>query len=157
MAGTAREVGPDGLPIRSFATVAAFERWVERNVAAPGIWLKIARATGGARSISYAQALEVAICFGWIDGQDASYDDDWTLQRFTPRRPRGRWSKINCARVEALIAAGRMRPAGLAEVAAAKGDGRWDAAYASPRAAEVPSDLQAALDESPSAAAFFAP
>ena len=98
MSGTAREVGPDGLPIRSFATVASFERWVERNVATPGLWLKIARATGAARSISYAQALEVAICFGWIDGQAASYDDDWTLRRFTPRRPRGRWSQINCAR-----------------------------------------------------------
>ena len=96
------------------------------------MWLKIAKADGAARSISYAQALDVAICFGWIDGQAAAYDADWTLRRFTPRRPRGRWSKINCAKVEALTAAGRMRPTGLAEADAAKADGRWDAAYAGP-------------------------
>jgi uncharacterized protein YdeI (YjbR/CyaY-like superfamily) len=150
------EVGKDGLPVRTFTTVAALERWVERNVAGAGLWVKLAKAGSDHRSISRAEALDAALCFGWIDSQSAPYDQEWWLQRFTPRRPRGRWSQINCAKVEALTAAGRMRPAGQAEVDAAKADGRWDAAYAGQRTAEVPPDLRAALDQSPSAAAFFA-
>jgi uncharacterized protein YdeI (YjbR/CyaY-like superfamily) len=144
------------LPIVRFATVAAFERWLERHAGDAGVWLRFAKAGTGNTSIAYAQALEAAICFGWIDGQKAAYDDGWWLQRFTPRRPRGRWSRINCAKAEALIEATRMRPAGLVEVEAAKADGRWDAAYAGQRSAEVPADLQAALDQSPTAATFFA-
>jgi uncharacterized protein YdeI (YjbR/CyaY-like superfamily) len=145
-----------GLPIRSFRTVKAFETWLAAHVSDAGLWLKIAKAGSSHSSITYAEGLEAAICFGWIDGHKVSYDDDWWLQRFTPRRPRGRWSKINCAKVEALTAAGRMRPEGLAEVEAAKSDGRWDAAYAGQRSAEVPPDLQVALDQSPTAATFFA-
>jgi uncharacterized protein YdeI (YjbR/CyaY-like superfamily) len=150
------EVGKDGLPVRTFTTVAALERWLERNMDGPGLWVKLAKTDSNQRSISRAEALDTALCFGWIDSQGASYDEEWWLQRFTPRRPRGRWSKINCAKVEALTAAGRMRPEGQAEIDAAKADGRWDAAYAGQRTAEVPPDLQTALDQSPSAAAFFA-
>jgi uncharacterized protein YdeI (YjbR/CyaY-like superfamily) len=144
-----------GLPIRAFATVAAYERWLASHLDAPGIWVKIAKAGGASRSISYGEALDAAICFGWIDGQKASYDDTWWLQRFTPRRPGGRWSKINCAKAEALAESGRMRAPGQAEVDAARADGRWDTAYAGQRTAEIPPDLQAALDQSPTAAAFF--
>jgi uncharacterized protein YdeI (YjbR/CyaY-like superfamily) len=122
----------------------------------PGLWVKFAKADSGNRSISRTEALDSALCFGWIDSQAAPVDDGWWLQRFTPRRPTGRWSQINCRKVEALIAAGRMRPEGQAEIDAAKADGRWDAAYAGPKTIEVPPDLQAALDESPTAAAFFA-
>jgi uncharacterized protein YdeI (YjbR/CyaY-like superfamily) len=145
-----------GLPIRTFATVAAFERWLEGHVGDAGLWVRIAKVGGAGRSISYSEALDAAICFGWIDGHKVGYDDDWWLQRFTPRRPAGRWSQINCGKADALIAAGRMRPSGQAEVDAAKADGRWGTAYAGQRTAEVPADLQAALDQSPTAAAFFA-
>jgi uncharacterized protein YdeI (YjbR/CyaY-like superfamily) len=107
-------------------------------------------------SVSRTEALDVALCHGWIDGQANSLDEDWWLQRFTPRRKQSRWSQINCAKAEQLIADGRMRARGLAEVEAAKADGRWDAAYAGPRTAQVPDDLQAAMDRSPSAAKFFA-
>jgi uncharacterized protein YdeI (YjbR/CyaY-like superfamily) len=107
-------------------------------------------------SVSYAEGLEVALCFGWIDSQKRSFDDKHFLQRFTPRRPRGRWSKVNREKAESLIESGRMRPAGLAEVEAAKGDGRWDAAYAGQREAAVPADLQAELDRSAAAREFFA-
>jgi uncharacterized protein YdeI (YjbR/CyaY-like superfamily) len=145
-----------GLPVRAFATVPALERWLERHVDAAGLWVKIAKTGGRGRSISYSEALDAAICFGWIDGQKAASDDDWWLQRFTPRRPRSRWSQLNCGKVEALTAAGRMRPEGQAEIDAAQADGRWDAAYAGQRTAAVPLDLRVALDQSPSAAAFFA-
>jgi uncharacterized protein YdeI (YjbR/CyaY-like superfamily) len=144
-----------GLPVRRFATVTAFERWLEGHVDSGGLWLKIAKAGSGNTSISYQEALEAAICFGWIDGHKVGYDDGWWLQRFTPRRPRGRWSQINCAKALTLTAAGRMRPQGLAEVEAARSDGRWAAAYAGQRTARVPDDLQAALDQSPTAGAFF--
>ncbi len=103
-----------------------------------------------------ARRLEVALCFGWIDSQKRGLDETHFLQRFTPRRPRGRWSKINREKAEALIEAGRMRPAGLAEVEAAKGDGRWEAAYDGQGAAKVPPDLQRELDANPAAAEFFA-
>lgn len=99
--------------------------------------------------MTYAEALDAAICYGWIDGQVLSLDERYYLQRFTPRRPRSRWSKVNVGKAEALIAAGRMRPAGLSEVEAAVADGRWAAAYSSPRTATVPEDLQAALDAQP--------
>ena len=146
----------DGLPVIRFATVAALEKWLETHPSGPGLWVKLAKTDSGNRSITRTEALDAALCFGWIDSQGSSYDEGWWLQRFTPRRPTGKWSQINCRKVEGLIAAGRMRPQGQAEIDAAKADGRWDAAYAGQRTATVPPDLQAALDESPSAAAFFA-
>jgi uncharacterized protein YdeI (YjbR/CyaY-like superfamily) len=145
-----------GLPVIRFATVAALERWLAAHAAGPGVWVKLAKNGSSNRSISRTEALDTAICFGWIDSQGATYDDGWWLQRFTPRRPGGKWSQINCGKVEALTAAGRMRPQGQAEVDTAKADGRWDAAYAGQRTATVPDDLQAALDQSPTAATFFA-
>ena len=106
-------------------------------------------------TVSYAEALDIALCFGWIDGQKGALDDAYWLQKFTPRRERSRWSKVNRDKATALIEQGRMRPAGLAEVERARGDGRWDAAYDSPSTAAVPPDLQRALDADPQAAAFF--
>jgi uncharacterized protein YdeI (YjbR/CyaY-like superfamily) len=146
------------LPVLAFPSAAAFGDWLEAEHAhSPGLWLRIARKATGAPSVTYAAALEVALCYGWIDGQKAPGDQEgWWLQRFTPRRPRSRWSRINREKAEALIAAGRMRPAGLAEVEQARADGRWDAAYAGQRTATVPEDLQAALDASPTAAEAFA-
>jgi len=148
----------DELPIRLFADPGALEAWLEENhdSSSAGLWLKIAKKGSGKRSVTYAEALELALCFGWIDSQKRGFDEAYFLQRFTPRRPRGRWSKINREKAEALIAAGRMRPAGLTEVEAAKADGRWDAAYAGQRTAEVPADLQRELDARPAAAEFFA-
>ena len=145
-----------GLPVLSFPDVEAIEQWFARHAQTAGFWLKIGRAGSAEPSVTRAEALDVALCHGWIDGQAASLDEDWWLQRFTPRRPRSRWSQINCAKAEALIAAGRMRERGQAEVDAAKADGRWDAAYAGQRTAQVPDDLQAALDGSPTATTFFA-
>jgi uncharacterized protein YdeI (YjbR/CyaY-like superfamily) len=146
---------PEELPIMLFAAQAEFEAWLE-GAASEGVWLKIAKKGSGAKSVSYAEALEVALCFGWIDSQKRGFDERYFLQRFTPRRPRGRWSRINREKAEGLIASGRMRPAGLAEVEAAKADGRWEAAYEGQRRAEVPSDLQRELDSRPAAREFFA-
>jgi uncharacterized protein YdeI (YjbR/CyaY-like superfamily) len=147
----------DELPIHLFTDPGALEAWlVENHDSSAGIWLKIAKKGTGKRSVTYAEALELALCFGWIDSQKRSFDEEYFLQRFTPRRPRGRWSQINREKAEALIAEGRMRPSGLAEVKAAKADGRWDAAYAGQRTAEVPDDLQRELDANPTAAEFFA-
>lgn len=144
------------LPIRLFSDRAALEAWLEKSYdSSAGIWLKIAKKGTGERSVTYAEALELALCFGWIDSQKRGFNETHFLQRFTPRRPRGRWSKINREKAEALIAAGQMRPAGLAEVEAAKADGRWEAAYAGQRAAQVPPDLQRELDASPAAREFF--
>jgi uncharacterized protein YdeI (YjbR/CyaY-like superfamily) len=148
---------PAELPVLSFASAAAWEAWLEREHAhAPGVWLRIAKQDSGIATVTVAEAVEAALCFGWIDGQVARHDADWFLQRYTPRRRQSRWSRINRERALALIAADRMRPAGLAQVEAARADGRWEAAYASPRAATVPEDLRAALDANPAAAAFFA-
>lgn len=147
----------DELQIRLFADLGELEAWLEQNHdASAGAWLKIAEKGTGNRSVTYAEALELALCFGWIDSQKRGLDEAYFLQRFTPRRPRGRWSKINREKAEALIAAGRMRPAGLAEVEAARADGRWEAAYEGQRTAEVPEDLQRELEASPAAAKFFA-
>ncbi|RKG66688.1 YdeI/OmpD-associated family protein [Corallococcus terminator] len=145
------------LPIVPFASEKAFEQWLAKHHAdAPGVWLKFAKKLSGIASVTYAQAVDVALCYGWIDGQAKPVDDTHWIQRFTPRRARSRWSKINCGKVDALVAAGRMRPAGLREVDAARADGRWDAAYASPSAIAVPEDLLSALDANPKAKAFFA-
>jgi uncharacterized protein YdeI (YjbR/CyaY-like superfamily) len=147
----------DDLPILLFASPAELEAWLEENhAAAGGIWLKIAKKGSGIESVTYAEALELALCFGWIDSQKRGFDEKHFLQRFTPRRPRGKWSQINREKAEGLIAAGAMRPAGLAEVEAAKADGRWDAAYAGQRTAEVPADLQLELDGNEAARKFFA-
>ncbi len=148
---------PDDLPILPFASPAEWESWLEKNhAAAPGLWLKIAKKASEIATVTYAEAIDVALCFGWIDGQRGRFDDDWFIQRFTPRRTRSRWSQINRDKAERLIADGRMRPAGLQEVERAKQDGRWEAAYASPSKIEVPADLQQALDANPSAKDFFA-
>jgi uncharacterized protein YdeI (YjbR/CyaY-like superfamily) len=147
----------DDLPILLFASKREFETWLEENHAgAEGIWLKIAKKGSGVESIDYAEALELALCFGWIDSQKRGFDELFFLQRFTPRRPRGKWSQINRRKAEELIAAGAMRPAGLAEVEAAKADGRWQAAYAGQRAATVPDDLRQELDRNEAAREFFA-
>ncbi|MEO8083255.1 MAG: YdeI/OmpD-associated family protein, partial [Ardenticatenales bacterium] len=136
---------------------AAFAAWLaEHHAASTGIWLRIAKSASGIPSVTYAEALDEALCYGWIDGQKKGYDADAWLQKFTPRRPKSIWSKINRDKVAALITAGRMQPAGLAEVERAKADGRWDAAYDSQRTAEVPADLLAALDADEDARAFFA-
>lgn len=147
----------DELPIHLFAGAADLEAWLEQNHAeADGVWLKIAKKGVEEASVTYGEALELALCFGWIDSQKRGFDERHFLQRFTPRRPRGRWSRINREKAEALIEEGRMRPAGLAEVEAAKADGRWDAAYEGQGSAKVPSDLQRELDANPAAARFFA-
>jgi uncharacterized protein YdeI (YjbR/CyaY-like superfamily) len=144
-------------PIIHFASAAEWEAWLEENHAGPrGVWLKIAKKDSGVASVTHAEALDVALCHGWIDAQRTTYDGQFFLQRFTRRVPRSKWSKINCAKVEALAAQGRMRPAGTAEVEAAKADGRWERAYEGQRTMTVPDDLRTALDENPRAAEFFA-
>jgi uncharacterized protein YdeI (YjbR/CyaY-like superfamily) len=148
---------PEDLPTLPFASAAAWEAWLEREHArAPGAWVQIAKQGTGIATVTYAEALDVALCFGWIDGQKRSFDATWFLQRFTPRKRGSKWSRINTGHVERLAAAGRMRPAGLAQVEAARADGRWAAAYDGQSSATVPPDLQAALDANPAAAAFFA-
>ncbi len=146
---------PDALPILPFASEEAWASWLQSNAAAPGLWLKIAKKNAGIATVSYAQALDVALCHGWIDGQKRSFDEHYFLQRFTPRRPRSLWSKINIGHVERLIAAGRMRAGGLREADAAKADGRWDAAYHGASRMEVPELLTLALAKNKAAAAFF--
>ena len=145
---------PDPL---QFATQRAFEAWLRKHQADPdGVWLLLAKAGAETRTVTYAEAVEVALCHGWIDGQKKAFDDAYWLQRFTPRRARSPWSKINRTKAEALIASGRMQPAGQAEIDRAKADGRWDKAYDGARTATMPADLQAALEAQPDAAAFFA-
>jgi len=147
----------DDDPALYVETPAKFEAWMKQNHATSGgIWLGLAKKAGSKKSPSYAEAVEIALCWGWIDGQKKKLDDDYSLQRFTPRRPRSKWSKTNVARVEQLIKDKRMQPAGLAEVEKAKADGRWDAAYAPASTIVVPDDLAAALDKEPKAKAFFA-
>jgi uncharacterized protein YdeI (YjbR/CyaY-like superfamily) len=147
----------DDLPTLLFTSKEELEAWLEQNhVGGEGLWLKIAKKGSGVESVTYAEALELALCFGWIDSQKHGFDEAFFLQRFTPRRPRGKWSQINRKKAEELIAAGAMRPAGLTEVEAAKADGRWDAAYAGQRAATVPDDLKRELDRNKAAGEFFA-
>lgn len=147
----------DGVPALAFASSAEWESWLEHNHAeSAGVWVAIAKKGLGIDSVRYPEVLDSAICFGWIDARRESLDETHFLQRFCPRRPRSRWSQINRKKVEVLVAEGRMRPAGEAEVERAKADGRWEAAYESQREAGVPADLQAALDASPVAAGTFA-
>jgi uncharacterized protein YdeI (YjbR/CyaY-like superfamily) len=144
------------LPVLAFASQAAFEAWLEANHdSASGLWIKFAKKASGVPTVVYAEALDVALCFGWIDGQTKSVDETYYLQRFTPRRAKSKWSQRNVGKAEALIAAGAMRPAGLEEIERAKADGRWEAAYPSPRQIQVPPDLQEGLDRDPEAKAFF--
>jgi len=147
---------PDDL-VLPFASSAEFERWLAKHHRkAAVVWIKYAKKGSGEPSITMTEAVDVALCYGWIDGQSKSLGERYYLQRFTPRRAASIWSKINRGRVERLIQDGRMRPAGLAEVERAKADGRWDAAYDSPKTAAVPDDLLRALEGRPTAKAAFA-
>jgi uncharacterized protein YdeI (YjbR/CyaY-like superfamily) len=143
--------------ILQFATRKAWSSWLDKNHAkSTGVWVRLAKKSGPATFLAHAEALEVALCHGWIDAQRKGESDDAWLQRFTPRSKTSIWSKINRAKAIELIESGAMRPAGLSEVERAKADGRWDAAYDSHRTSTVPPDLQTALDTSPEAKAFFA-
>jgi uncharacterized protein YdeI (YjbR/CyaY-like superfamily) len=144
-------------PRMRFATRDAFDAWLDEHAASSdGIWLELAKKGTAARSLSYAEAIEVALCHGWIDGQKRAHDDEIWLQRFTRRTRQSRWSRINRDKATALIDAGSMKPAGHAAIEQARADGRWDRAYAGARTIEVPDDLRQRLDETPAAAAFFA-
>jgi uncharacterized protein YdeI (YjbR/CyaY-like superfamily) len=143
-------------PVLTFAAQREWERWLDEHHAdADAVWLKLAKKGTGIESVTYAEALEIALCFGWIDGQSRGLDESWSLQRFTPRRKRSSWSRINRDHAMRLIREGRMRPPGLAEVERAKADGRWDAAYEPQSTATVPDDLERELDARPAARAFF--
>jgi uncharacterized protein YdeI (YjbR/CyaY-like superfamily) len=154
---TIRGLVKDELPIIAFASPGAWDAWLrERHATATGLWLKLAKAGAGIDSVTYAEAVEIALIHGWIDGQKAKFDDAHWLQRFTPRGPRSRWSRINRDKALELIERGAMRPAGMREVERARADGRWDAAYEGQRTAGVPDDLRVALERNAAAAAFFA-
>jgi len=144
------------LPIRLFKTPAAWEKWLEANHAkSAGVWMQIAKKASGLSSATYQEALDVALCYGWIDGQKRPFDERTWLQRFTPRGPRSIWSKINTGKADALIKSGRMRAAGLAAIESAKASGRWESAYQPWSNPDVPPELQAALNARPNAKAFF--
>jgi uncharacterized protein YdeI (YjbR/CyaY-like superfamily) len=147
----------DDAEVIFFRDATAFELWLTDHVDhTPGVWLKIAKKSSGIASLTDDEAVDVGLCFGWISGQRKSLDDEHYLQKYVPRRPRSRWSQVNVRKVEALTAAGRMRPSGIGEVEAAQADGRWDAAYESQKDATVPPDLADALAASPRAAQAFA-
>lgn len=146
---------PIDLPILSFADAEAWETWLIANADAKGLWLKIAKKDSGIATVTYDQALDVALCHGWIDGQKRGFDGEYFLQRFTPRRPKSLWSKINVGKVERLIAEGRMHASGQREVDSAKADGRWAAAYDGARNMETPPELAAALAKNRKARTFF--
>lgn len=143
---------PPASSIRAFKTEAAFESWLKANHAkASELYLRIYKKDSGIASVTYAQALDVALCWGWIDGLKKSYDEKSFLQRFTPRKTKSQWSQINREHVKRLIAAGRMTPMGQKQIDSAKADGRWEAAYASSRNTTVPADLLAAIEAEPKA------
>jgi uncharacterized protein YdeI (YjbR/CyaY-like superfamily) len=145
------------LPALFFERQKDWAVWLDKNHAtSSGVWLKLARKASGIQSVTYDEALEVALCYGWIDGQRKSHDETSWLQKFTPRGPKSIWSKINTEKAQRLIESGRMKPAGLKAIESAKQDGRWDAAYASQSKAAVPDDLQVELDRNAKAKAFFA-
>jgi uncharacterized protein YdeI (YjbR/CyaY-like superfamily) len=144
------------LPILSFATKKKWADWLaKQHDKSAGVWVKIAKKGTDVPSITYDEALDVALCYGWIDGQKGSFDEKYWLQKFTPRGPKSIWSKINTAKVKKLIASGEMKPAGLRTIEAAKQDGRWDAAYESQKNISVPEDFQTELDQNPEAKKFF--
>jgi len=147
----------DGLPKIFSASPTEWEEWLEDNHArSDGVWIQMAKTKAGIDSVRYPEVLESALCFGWIDGRRVALDEQYFLQRFTPRRLRSKWSRINREKAERLIADGRMRPAGFAEVERARADGRWEAAYEGQKSSTVPDDLQRELDAHPMAKAFFA-
>lgn len=147
---------PAGLQIVLFPSQDAWVQWLDTYHERPeGIWVKIARKDSETPTVSYSEALEVALCYGWIDGQKKSYDQDTWLQKFTPRRPKSVWSKVNVDKVMQLLASGRMKPSGMKEVNAAKEDGRWDAAYESQGNFAIPDDFQAELEKNEQAKSFF--
>ena len=146
----------DNVPIMSFETQQGWEVWLKENHAkTKGIWLKIAKKEARSPSVSYAEALDSALCYGWIDGQKAAFDDKYWLQKFAPRTAKSIWSKVNCGKAEALIAEGRMQPAGLRQVELAQADGRWGRAYESQSKITIPDDFQRELDKNPKAKDFF--
>jgi uncharacterized protein YdeI (YjbR/CyaY-like superfamily) len=145
------------LPIIPFASRDVWGAWLEENHAtSDGLWLKFARKGSGIETVSFAEALDVALCYGWIDSQAGAFDERYWLQRFTPRRPRSKWSKRNRARATKLIEEGRMKPAGLREVERARADGRWEAAYDAQSTATVPEDFRRELEKNEEAREFFA-
>ena len=148
---------PAELPVRLFKDDGAWEAWLAKQHAkSAGVWLRIAKTASNVKSVSYAEALDVALCYGWIDGQKKTFDGATWLQKFTPRGKRSIWSKINREKVRRLIESGRMQSPGLEAVERAKANGQWDSAYDSPRTSGVPDDLQRALDANSKAKAFFA-
>ena len=148
---------PKDLPVLAFSSQKAWETWLKRqDMTSRGLWVKLAKKGSGFDSVTYVEAVEVALCYGWIDGQANRLDDDFYLQRFTPRRARSKWSKINRDRAEKLIARGAMKAAGMREVERARADGRWDAAYDAPTTATVPDDLRVELEKNNKARSFFA-
>jgi uncharacterized protein YdeI (YjbR/CyaY-like superfamily) len=148
---------PTDLPVLAFPDQAAFEEWLEaEHATAPGCYVKLAKKGAGVPSVTRDEMVESLLCFGWIDGRSNSVDEHWWLTRVTPRRPRSVWSRKNVGIVGELTAAGRMRPAGIAQVEAARADGRWDRAYAGPATITVPDDLAAALAAEPAAQEAFA-
>jgi uncharacterized protein YdeI (YjbR/CyaY-like superfamily) len=153
--GDSGKAQPD-LPVIAFATLEKWESWLEKNHASSiGIWLRIYKKDSGVKTIFYPEALDGALCYGWIDGQKRPFDKKSWLQRFSPRRPKSLWSKINTGHVERLIKLGKMKQAGHQAIEAAKKDGRWDAAYHSPGKATIPEDFLAALSKNRKAKAFF--
>ncbi|KAK4108114.1 hypothetical protein N656DRAFT_792818 [Canariomyces notabilis] len=159
MGSVAATVSPaisGSLPIQLFENANAWETWLEANCAqSTGLWLKISKKGSGIASVTYDEAVDTALCFGWIDGQRKSLDAEHFIQKFTPRRKKSMWSKRNVDKVAELIAAGRMRDAGQLEIEAAKADGRWEKAYSSSSVMQVPADFRAALDRNKKAKAFF--
>lgn len=153
---TAKSQVAANAPIRAFKDAEALDTWLAKNQsAAAGVWIRLAKKGSGIKSITYAEAVEIALCHGWIDSQMRPESATAYLQRFTPRRPTSVWSKINREKALALIASGRMRPGGFAEIERAKQDGRWEAAYDSARTITVPADFERELEAHPRAEAFF--
>lgn len=148
-------VGKDGLPVVLFETEKTWADWLSENLTSTGIWVRLAKKNSGVKSIDYFQALEVALCFGWIDGLKKTFDEVSWIQRFTPRKPASKWSKINKGKALKLIETGKMQPSGLAAIEISKTKGTWDTAYDSQKNTTVPDDLQAELDKNTEVAAFF--
>jgi len=147
---------PDDADVIAFSSAQEFEAWLSEHIdQSGGVWLKIAKKRSGVASLTDDEAVDIGLCYGWISGQRRALDDLYYLQKYVPRRPRSRWSQVNVRKVEELIVAGRMQPSGLAEIEAAKADGRWGAAYQSQKEATVPPDLAAALATRPAAASAF--
>ena len=152
-----KAAAPPDIPIVPFADQVAWNKWLDKHhTTSVGIWIRIAKKGSGIPSVSHPEALDVALCYGWIDSQRKGYDEKTFIQKFTPRGARSIWSVINRDKAIALLESGKMMPAGVVEMERAKKDGRWEAAYASQATIEVPPDLQAALDAKPRAAQFFA-